>query len=164
MYPYTFETAVKIATLPAEIFSFLDEHRNLASHMNKRSWMMAGGSMSVKTDALQGKVVGSHLYMEGSILGIALGLDEVVTERTPPWKKAWETVGSPRLLIIGAYEMGFQIREQENVSEVTFHIRYRLPATGFFRWLGKAVGPFYARWCTRKMAKDTVQHFAGSGK
>lgn len=73
-------------------------------------------------------------------------------------------MGSPRLLIIGAYEMGFQIREQENVSEVTFHIRYRLPATGFFRWLGKAVGPFYARWCTRKMAKDTVQHFAGSGK
>ena len=44
--------------------------------------------------------------MNGRILGLKLSLDEVVTERDPPARKVWETVGVPRLLVIGPYRMG----------------------------------------------------------
>lgn len=30
-----------------------------------------------------------------------------MVERQPPWRTVWETVGTPRLLVIGGYRMGF---------------------------------------------------------
>jgi hypothetical protein len=49
------------------------------------------------------------MVLRGRVLGLSLCLDEVVTDRNPPRRKVWRTVGEPRLLVIGAYEMGFEL-------------------------------------------------------
>ena len=79
-----------------------------------------------------------------------------VTERTVPWRKTWETRGEPRLLVIGAYRMGFTIAPREARSHLVVFIDYRLPQRGFARVLGLLFGRAYAAWCTRWMSTDAA--------
>jgi hypothetical protein len=142
------------------LFSYLDDHARLSSHMGKRSWMMGGGRMQLHFDADRGQAIGSSLELSGRAFGIAVALREIVTERVPPTRKVWETAGEPRLLVIGAYRMGFEITAQGDTSLLRVFIEYALPSRGLARWLGRALGPGYARWCTRRMVGDAVVHFS----
>lgn len=85
--------------------------------------------------------------------------DEVITEREPPAHKLWETIGEPRLLVVGSYRMGFDLRVRGDGSELEVFIDYELPKVGLGRWL-PFLGRMYARWCTRRMARDAVTYFA----
>lgn len=53
--------------------------------------------MEIFTDQGGGRAVGSRVRMSGQIMGIPLSLEEVVVERDPPSRKAWETLDA-RLL------------------------------------------------------------------
>jgi hypothetical protein len=50
--------------------------------------------------------------LRGSVLGVAIRIDEQVVERRPPAAKTWETVGTPRMLVLAAYRMGYVIEQQ----------------------------------------------------
>jgi hypothetical protein len=123
--------------------------------------MMAGATMHVQTDAQQGQAVGSLIRVTGRVLGVNLVVEEVVTERAPPWRKTWETRGEPRLLVIGSYQMGFTISPEGNRSRLAVFIDYQLPPRGFSHWLALLFGRVYAAWCTRRMAADAVAAMAG---
>jgi hypothetical protein len=153
-YPLHHRSEVVVAADAISVFARLDDHRRSASHMEKPSLMMAGASMRIETDALGGQATGSVIRMTGRVLGMNLALDEVVTERTPPLRKVWETVGEPRLLVIGAYRMGFDITPEGGASRLVVFIDYRLPSRGWGRALGLLLGRAYAAWCTRRMAGD----------
>ena len=155
-------TTVHVPAAAADVFALLDDHARLVSHMGKRSLAMAGGSMAVEFDEGQGKVVGSKLRLAGTAFGIRLGVEEVVIERAPPNRKSWETVGEPRLLVIGPYRMGFVIEDLGRTSRLTVLINYELPLRAPWRWLGRLLGRSYARWCTERMAGDAVRHFQPS--
>jgi hypothetical protein len=120
---------------------------------------MGGGTMETILDEGRGERIGSHIRMSGRILGLELALDEVVTERTPPLRKVWETVGTPRLLVIGSYRMAFEIEARGTASRLQVFIDYDVPSTPLGRWLARLFGRSYARWCTRTMVADAVQHF-----
>ena len=142
----------------AEVFAYIDDHAHLSSHMNKPSWMMGGGRMNTSVDEGNGQRVGSHIRMNGKVLGIKLFLDEVVTRREPPLLKIWETIGKLRLLIIGHYRMGIELEPQASNSLLHVFIDYDLPLTN--AWLGQLFGGFYAKWCVQRMLRDTNDHFA----
>ena len=74
--------------------------------------------------------MGSHIRLSGRILGMQLYVDEVVTQRNPPFEKTWETVAEPRLLVIGAYRMGFTVAEDGGASRLRVFIDYALPSRG----------------------------------
>ena len=139
---------------PAELFSALDDQFRLSAHMTKRSWKMGWGKMDIVLDTQGGHAVGSHIELRGRVFGVALSLDEVVTLREPPYRKRWETVGEPRLLVIGAYAMGFEISPDSSSARIRVAIDYDLPREGLPRILGSLFGKSYARWCTRKMVRD----------
>ena len=147
-------------------FEHLDDQRRLSAHMNKRSWKMGWGKMDTILDARGGRAVGSHIRLRGRVLGLLLELDEVVTERVPPTRKTWETVGAPRLLVIGPYRMGFTLASREpGLCELRVTIDYGLPRRGVSLVLGRLFGPWYAKWCTRRMVEDARHAFAReSGK
>jgi hypothetical protein len=153
-----YQQTAGLSAAPSDVFDHLDNHAMLSEHMTKRSWMMGGGKMSVWTDGGGGKRAGSHIRMQGRVLGVALSLDEVVTTHEPPRRKVWETVGNPRLLVIGHYRLGFQIQPQPQGSVLTVFIDYHLP--GEHAWLGRLFGGLYARWCVRQMLRSAVRHFA----
>lgn len=83
---------------------------------------------------LGGRALGSKVRMQGRVLGMTLCLDEVVTERQPPLRKAWQTVDA-KLLVIGQYRLGFEISPNGNRSALRVFIDYDLPAKRPARWL-----------------------------
>jgi hypothetical protein len=85
----------------------------VAGHMEEPSLRMAGATMRVETDALQGRAAGSLIDITGRVLGVDLAAEEVVTGRIPPLRKTWKTRGEPRLLLIGAYRMGVAVSSRE---------------------------------------------------
>src|SRR5512134_1621294 len=145
------QATVDVAMAPGEAFARLDDHRRLSAHMASSSPMMAGGSMHVETDDRHGQSIGSRIRLTGRVLGIALAVEEAITDYEPPWRKAWQTLGEPRLLVIGPYRMGFEVQPQGSGSRVTLWIDYGLPDRGVERWLARLLGRFYARWCTTRM-------------
>ena len=160
-YPLHHHSEVAVDADAHRLFALLDDHRRLAIHMEKPSLMMAGATMQIETDALQGKAVGSLIRITGRVLGVRLAVDEVVIERVPPLRKTWETRGEPQLLVIGAYRMGFTIAAEANRSRLVVLIDYRLPPRGYARRLGLLFGRTYAAWCTRRMANDAIAGIAG---
>lgn len=148
-----YEATVRMT--PTGLFERLDDQTRLSAHMSKRSWKMGWGRMDTILDAQGGRAAGSHIVLRGRVFGIRLELDEVVTLREPPARKEWETVGEPRLLVIGAYRMGFTITPREQGwSLLRVVIDYDLPSKGVSRVLGRLFGPAYARWCVKRMVAD----------
>lgn len=160
-YPFHHRSEVDVDADAHSLFAHLDDPRRLAAHMEKSSLMMAGATMRIEMDALHGQAVGSLIRVAGSVLGLKLVVEEVVTERVPPLRKIWETRGAPRLLVIGSYRMGFTISPQEDRSRLVVFIDYQLPARGFAHGLGLLFGRAYAAWCTRRMATDSVAAILG---
>lgn len=159
-YPRHEESRALVPAPPDEVFAFLDDHTQLAAHMSERSWMMARGWMSVRTDAGAGRRVGSRITLTGRVLGASLGVESVVTDRVPPLHKAWETVAEPRLLVIGRYRMGFDLEPADGDTRLRVFIDYALPERELPWLLGLLLAPSYARWCVREMVRDARSHFA----
>ena len=155
-YPLHHRSEVDVDVGAQTLFAHLDDHRRLAGHMEKPSLMMAGATMRVETDALQGQAVGSLIRITGRVLGLNLVVEEVVTERVSPLRKTWETRGEPRLLVIGSYRMGFTIAPQGDRSHLVVFIDYRLPPHGIAHALALLFGRAYAALCTRRMTTDAV--------
>jgi hypothetical protein len=164
-FPYRAESQGRIGAAPGRLFEHLDDHRLLSAHMSRRSWMMAGSRMALQLDERSGRAVGSHVRLEGRVLGVRLEVDEVVTVREPPRCKFWQTVGEPRLLVIGAYRMGFELEPLEDPLRAPTLLKvlldYSLPARASALPLGPRLGHAYARWCTRRMVADASRAFAG---
>ena len=159
LFPLHEEYTALIQAPIGEVFAFLDDPLALSSHMGKSSMMLLGSSMATEVDAGGGQVLDSKISMHGRMLGIPLSLEEVITERQEPYKKLWETIGTPRLLVIEHYRMGFELTPKDDSSLVRVFIDYSLPPTAPGAWLGRLLGGIYARWCTKKMASDAAKHF-----
>ena len=157
MTPRHLESSAFIDASPEHVFAFVDDHARFSSHMNESSWMMGGGRMSVELDGAKGQAIGSHIRLSGRVFGVALYLDEVVTRRDPPTIKVWETVGAPRLLVVGAYSMGVQITPERGGSRLRVFIDYRLPDGPVTYWLGWLFGRLYAQWCVNQMLTGVVK-------
>jgi hypothetical protein len=153
-------TTVGVAASASELFAFLDDHHNLSSHMaSPRSPMMGGGHMELILDEGQGRVLGSHVVMRGSAFGLRLFVDEIVATRTPPITKSWTTVAE-RLIVIGAYTLGFTIAGSGTTSNLTVWIDYTLPRRG--RVWGLIGGRAYANWCVRQIADAPLTRFGST--
>ena len=154
----TFVRTVSIAASPDAVFAHIDDQTRLGEHMEKRSIVMGGGRMTYHSDAGRGRAVGSHIRMGGSALGLSLFADEVVTERKPPFHKAWRTESPVRLIVIDGYAMGFDIAAARDRTELKVWIVYDLPR-GPLRWLALSLAALYARWCVGRMVDDAARHF-----
>ncbi len=160
--PRRFERSTVIAVDPARLFAVLDDPARLGAHMGKPSAAMLGGSMTYALDAAGGQAVGSVIRMTGTVLGLRLSVSEIITERTPPLRKAWETIGEPRLLILSWYRMGFEVAPEGAGSRLTVSIDYLLPE-GAMALVGRLIGPSYARWCVSRIVDDATRMAAAGG-
>src|SRR5262249_44339261 len=116
--------------------------------------------MQVHMEPDHARRVGSRFGFSGSVLGLPLGADEVVTRREPPFGKSWETIGEPRLWVIGRYAMAFELEPQKRFCRLEVTIDSALRPAGLPRLIGRLFAPLYARLCTRRIVEDAKQHFA----
>jgi hypothetical protein len=154
------EVNATISAAPQALFDHLDDQERLAAHMNKPSMMMMGGRMFYEFDERRGRAVGSVIRMGGDFLWLNLFVEETVTERERPRRKVWQTQGSPRLIIIGAYRMGFDIAGEGGASRLRVFTDYDLAPGPIGLILGALFAPIYARWCVKRMADDAKGAFA----
>lgn len=152
-----YDNSAFIPVSAEELFAYVDDPARFSSHMSQSSWMMGGGTMDVSVDAGRGQKVGSHIRLSGKAFGISLFLDEVVTRHEPPLLKAWETVGSPKLLVVGQYRMAIEIIPHDGGSLLRVSIDYALPTA--HAWIGRMFGGAYAKWCVRQMIRGASDHF-----
>jgi len=145
------ESTGALQTTMNDAFRLLDDPTRLSTHLTSRSWKLGWGRMTTIVDEQWGRVVSSHVVRRGRAFGMLLFLDEVVTEREMPRRKVWETVGEPRLIVIGPYRMGFEIAPSDSGVLLHVSIDYDLPSHGISRLLGYLLGRVYAKWCTREM-------------
>lgn len=143
-----------------QVFAFLDDPKALAAHMTESSMLMLGSRMSIDVDAGGGRLIGSKVRMHGRMLGIRLSLEDVITKRQVPAMKVWETIGTPKLLVISQYRMGFEVTRNGASSLVRVFIDYSLPIKPPGLWFGYLLGAVYARWCTRQMVMGAARHFS----
>lgn len=151
--PLHYEEDLFVASSPREVFAYADDHRNFSSHMTSSSWRMGGGRMETQLDGKNGRGIGAHIVMKGKAFGIPLFLDEVVMEYEPPHRKVWETVGDVKLVVIGHYRLGFEIKPEEKGSKMRVFIDYARPMP--------IAGKMYAKWCVGEMTKAVRNHFKG---
>lgn len=162
-YTRHYEESTLVHASPDTVFAYADDHRNLSSHMNKSSWMMAGSKMETKTDEGKGQKVGSHIKLLGTILGLNLFLDEVIIIHEPPNHKAWQTVGKINLIVIDHYTLGFDIASQDKGSTIRVYIDYNLPKSWKTQWFGFLFAEIYAKWCVQQMIRGVREHFNEKG-
>ena len=155
MFARHHESSALLNASVEESFAYLDDFRQLSSHMARPSAMMAGSRMAIETDERDGRAVGSKVRMSGSMLGMRLALEEVVVEREPPLRKTLDA----RLVVIGQYRLGFELESAGAATRARIFIDYALPEKAPARLLGRLFGKSYARWCTERTAKDAVRHF-----
>lgn len=157
--PRHFERAVELGAPASVVFDYVDDFAHFGEHMTRSSWMMAGSSMRYEFDDARGRAVGAKVRLGGSVLGVPLEIEECVIGRTPPLNKTWETVGQPRMLVLDAYRMGFEVVPQGSGCRLSVFIDYALPRNGIGFWLGRIAGGWYARWCVRSTTAAAVRRF-----
>ena len=159
IFPLHAEHSARVDAPADRVFAYLDDPEALSSHMGESSMMMMGSRIAMQVDARGGREMGSKIRMYGRMMGIDLDLEEVITERHPPRGKVWETIGTPRLLVIAQYRMGFEVIPAGAACVVRVFIDYSLPSAPPGSWLGRCFAGIYARWCVRRMADDAAGHF-----
>ena len=156
-FPRHVERSVQVRAAAESIFTLLDSHENISAHMNRPTWAMLGGTMTSSVDELAGKEVGSVIEIEGQVLGISISLAEKIVQRVPPRCKSWETIGTPRLIVMGGYRLGFEIQAAGEGCRVTVSISYELPHSQPEKVLGFLFGPAYARWCVSRIIEAAMK-------
>lgn len=156
------EVDITVAAAPEAAFAFLDDQLAVGRHMSGGSAMMMGGRMSYELDGQLGRAVGSVIRMTGSMLGVRLAVQEVVTERVSPVRKVWATVGPQRMIVMSSYRMGFDISSSWRGAQVRMFIDFCLPRRGLPRLLGWLTGDYYARWCLLQMGNALQSRFSES--
>ena len=160
--PFHWQQTIALpATAPA-VFRHLDDFERLGAHMLRSSAMMAGSSMRYEFDAARGRGRGARIFLRGSVLGFDLSVDEEVIAYAPPLRKVWQTIGTPRLLVLAGYRMGFELTPVRDGCQLRVFIDYELPEGGLSRLLGRLSGPVYARWCVNSMIDDARREFGHS--
>src|SRR5512134_2077907 len=81
MFSDHFEASALVASPADRLFAYADDPARFSSHMSESSWRMGGGRMQIELDASRGQTIGSRIRLSGRIFGLALSVEEIVTER-----------------------------------------------------------------------------------
>ena len=162
LFPRHAESSLVVRVAPEVAFAFLDAHENIAAHMDRPSWAMLGGTMTSTIDKLAGQETGSVIRIAGKVFGISISLVEKIVERLPPRRKRWETIGTPKLIVMGGYRMGFDIERAGGGCQVTVVIDYDIPEGLWGSLLGRLFARAYARWCLQRIVETVALEFSNA--
>lgn len=146
--------SVEIKSSPDVVFSHIDYVRNIGMHMSKRSMPMMGGSLKTEILSKNDRGLGATYRMYGKVMGMKIDFTEKVTKWIENQEKVWETIGEPKLIIMGGYIMNLNVRPSNFGTRLTFGIKYSYPKSVFWKGISIVVGDWYAKWCLRNMCRD----------
>jgi Polyketide cyclase / dehydrase and lipid transport len=148
------EETTTVAVPPARVFAWLDDPRNTGWHMSRPSLAMLGGALQVERLSAMATGEGATYRSWARVLGLRIDFTTIVVRWVADREKVWRTIGDPRLIVIGHFEMRFGVDPIDGGARLTMALDYELPSRGFGRLLGRALAAPYAKWCLRRMCRD----------
>jgi hypothetical protein len=150
----TITETVEIAARPEAVFSYADDIRNIGWHMTESSMPLMGSKLNVQIVSKNPTGLGASYRWYGKVMGLTIDFTETVTKWVRNKERVWSTIGEPQIIIIGNYEMWFNLEPAGAKTRLTFGIRYDLPRPLFWRLVGFLLGGPYSRWCLKNMCGD----------
>ena len=154
----TFNRTIRIRGNAADVFSFMDDLAKTGMHMTESSMMMMGSKLTLEDISNSGTGVGSIFRWYGKMMGMKMDFTETVTEWILNKSKKWETVGDAKVILFSWYEMGFDLKQEQDVTVANLWIRYKRPKTWFYKLLSFLFANWYCKWCLENMLNDTKAH------
>ena len=148
--PWHFEQAIDIKARPQDVFAFVDDIHHTGWHMEKSSMPMMGGKMEVEILSKNRTGLGAAYRWTGRVLGMPIDFSETVVKYAKDKERVWRTIGEPKIIIIGHYEMGFKLTTIQRSTRLTIYISYELPKPLFGKFLGWLLSGWYSKWCLKK--------------
>ena len=139
---------------PAAVFAWIDDPRNTGWHMSRPSMAMLGSVLQTEQISPNATGLGATYRSHGRVMGLPLDFTGVVSRWVPQEEKIWRSIGEPRLIVIGAFEMRLTITPESGGSRLTAGIEYTLPKSWAGRLLGRVLARPYSRWCLRRICRD----------
>lgn len=146
---------ITVRASPEKVFTFMDDLSKTGIHMSQSSMMMMGSKLTLEQLEGPSKGVGATFHWSGKVMGMPIDITETVTKWIENKEKVWETIGSPKIIILGWYRMSLKT---ENVGESTLaslQIEYTKPNGWFYKILSFFFAGWYSRWCLNNMLTDT---------
>jgi hypothetical protein len=149
-----------IINAPVEAaFDYLDDLSKTGMHMSESSAMMMGSKLTLEHLPGPESGAGAKYRWFGKMMGLPLDFTVEVTKWIKNEEKTWETIGAPKMIILGWYRMRL-MTEPDNAggTRTWLEIEYTPPEGLFYRFLSAVFAPIYARWCVSKMLTDAKIH------
>jgi len=118
--PWHFEKSIDIHASPAEVFAYVDDIHHTGFHMEKSSMPMMGGKMQVEILSRNTRGLGASYRWTGGVLGMPIDFSETVVNWVKGKERVWRTIGDPKIIIMGHYEMGFSLTPIPSGTRLTF--------------------------------------------
>ena len=137
------------------VFPFMDDLSKTGMHMSESSMMMAGSKLKLEHFSGPEKGVGAAYRWSGKMLGFELDFTVVVTKWIENFEKVWETIGTPKLIILGWYLMRLKTEPVTEGTLASLEIQYTRPDGFFYKFLSILFARWYAEWCLARMMSDS---------
>lgn len=148
------EETMWIGAQPVGVFTWIDDPRNTGWHMSRPSMAMLGSVLRTEQISPSATGVGATYRSHGHVMGLPLDFTARVTRWVPDKEKVWCTIGEPRLVVLGGFEMRLTITPESGGTRLVAGIDYTLPKSWAGRLLGRLLARPYSRWCLRRICRD----------
>ncbi len=154
----TFQKTIIINATPQSVFEFMDDVRNSGMHMSKDSKAMMGTHLELQllSKNFSGPET-SYRYI-GKVMGMTIDFTVVVTRWIQNMEKIWETIGHPKVIVIGWFRMFLKLTPKNGNTSVELGISYEKPKSFFGKILCFFFGSWYAKWCLKNMLNDAKKN------
>jgi hypothetical protein len=153
-WPFHLSQFVEIQASPQVVFDFMDDVHKAGWHMEQSSMPMMGSKMQIETLSKNQTGVGATYRWTGKVLGLPIDFSETVVKWENGRKRIWRTIGVPKIIIIGQYEMSFLVEPTKTGSRLSVSIDYELPKPIFWKFAGWLLAGWYSKWCLGNMCQD----------
>ena len=137
----------------------MDDLSKTGMHMSQSSMMMMGSKLTLEQLEGPSKGVGATFHWTGKVMGMPIDITETVTKWIENKEKVWETIGSPKIIILGWYRMSLKTEPAKEGTLASLQIEYTQPNGWFYKILSFFFAGWYSRWCLNNMLNDTKKEF-----
>ncbi len=141
---------------PSEkVFTFMDNLGNTGMHMMNDSKMMMGSKLELEQISKNPTGLNSKYHWHGKIMGMIMDFTVLATKWVKNKEKTWETIESPKMIILEWYKMSLKIFPEDKGTRAMLSISYTKPKNVSGKILGFLLAKWYAKWCVNSMLKDS---------
>ena len=143
---------------PQKVFAFMDDLSKTGMHMTENSMMMMGSKLMLEQLPGPCRGVGATFHWHGKVMGMPVDITETVTKWIEGQEKVWETIGQPKIIILGWYRMILKTKPSKEGTLASLQIDYTQPDGWFYKLLYFLLSRWYCNWCLNNMLNDTKRN------